>query len=371
VGQGAQRVLWLTKGLGPGGAERLLVALARTIDRERFTCMAAYLLPEKSHLVGELGDAGVEAVCLEGAAEHDLRWAGRLRRLVVDRGIDVVHVHAPYPAAVARPLLHTLGRRRPAIVYTEHNSWDGYGRATRWANALTYPLDDARLAVSKAALASMPAPFRRRTEVLVHGIDLDDVASHRAGRERIRAELGVSDDTVVVVTLANLRAHKDYPTLLGAARRALDTGAPIRVVAVGQGPLEGEIRALAGRMGLGDDFQLLGYRPDALDVLAAGDIFTLSSLAEGYPVSLMEALALGLPVVATAVGGIADAVRPGVEGLTVPAGRPDLLGDALAALAGDAGKRAVFSHAARERSALFDIRRATTRLEAIYDEARR
>jgi glycosyltransferase involved in cell wall biosynthesis len=371
VAEDVLRVLWLSKGLGPGGAERLLVALARTVDRDRFAGTAAYLLPEKNHLVGDLGEAGVAAVCLEGAAEHDLRWAGRLRRLVLDRAIDVVHVHAPYPAAVARPVLHALGRRRPAIVYTEHNSWDGYGRATRWANALTYPLDDARLAVSPAALASMPAPFRRGTEVLVHGIDLGDAAAHRAGRERVRAELGVDEATVLVVTLANLRAHKDYPTLLGATRRALDAGAAIRVVAVGQGPLESDIRALAGRLGLGDAFQLLGYRPDALDVLAAGDIFTLSSKAEGYPVSLMEALALGLPVVATAVGGIPEAVRSGVEGLTVPAGRPDLLGDALAALAGDVGSRAEFGRAARARSALFDIRRATARIEALYDEVRR
>jgi glycosyltransferase involved in cell wall biosynthesis len=142
-------------------------------------------------------------------------------------------------------------------------------------------------------------------------------------------------------------------------------------VAVGQGPLEAEVRALAGRLGLGDAFQLLGYRPDALDVLAAGDIFTLSSKAEGYPVSLMEALALGLPVVATAVGGISEAVRSGIEGLTVPAVRPDLLGDALAALANDAGQRSEFGRAARARSALFDIRRATARIEALYDEVRR
>ncbi len=341
VGQGAQRVLWLTKGLGPGGAERLLVALARTIDRDRFSCTAAYLLPEKDHLVGELGEAGVETVCLEGPAEHDLRWAGRLRRLVVDLGSTSSTCTPPtrlrWPARSCTP--SGGGARRSSTPSTTA------GRATGGPPAgpmrSTYPLDDARLAVSQAALASMPAPFRRRTEVLVHGIDLDDAAAHRAGRERIRAELGVGDDTVVVVTLANLRAHKDYPTLLGAARRALDAGAAIRVVAVGQGPLEGEVRALAARMGLGDDFQLLGYRSDALDVLAAGDIFTLSSLAEGYPVSLMEALALGLPVVATAVGGMADAVRPGVEGLTVPAGRPDLLGDALAALAGDGGRRAI------------------------------
>lgn len=364
-------MLWLTKGLGPGGAERLLVALARTIDRDRFSCTAAYLLPEKQHLVGELGEASVPAVCLEGAAEQNLRWAVRLRRLVLDRGIDVVHVHAPYPAAVARPVLHTLGRQRPAIVYTEHNSWEGYGMATRWANALTYPLDDARLAVSPAALASMPARFRRRTELLVHGIDLDEVAAHRKSRERVRAELGVGDDTTLVVTLANLRAHKDYPTLLGATRRALDAGATIRVVAVGQGPLEAEVRKRADQLGLGDAFELLGYRADALDVLAAADLFTLSSKAEGYPVSLMEALALGIPVVATAVGGIPDAIRSGMEGITVPAGRPELLGDALADLAGDAGRRATLGEAARARSALFDIRRATARLEALYEDVRR
>ena len=372
MGGGApQRILWLTKGLGPGGAERLLVALARTIDRDRFSCTAAYLLPEKKHLVDELGEAGVETVYLEGPSERDPRWAGRLRRLVVDEGIDVVHVHAPYPAAVARPVLRSLGRKRPAIVYTEHNTWDGYGRTTRWANALSYPLDDARLAVSPAVLASMPAPFRRRTEVLIHGIDLDDVTAHRAGRERVRAELGVDEGTVLVVTLANLRVHKDYPTLLEAARRSLDSGAPVRFVAVGQGPLEAEVRALAGRLHLGDTFQLLGYRPDALDVLAAGDIFSLSSKAEGYPVSLMEALALGLPVVATAVGGIPEAVRLGVEGLTVPPGRPDLLGDALAGLAGDPERRTEFGRAARARSAMFDIRRATKRIESVYDAVRR
>ncbi|MGH9057498.1 MAG: glycosyltransferase, partial [Acidimicrobiales bacterium] len=76
------RVLWLAKGLGPGGAESLLVALAHRIDRSRFQCEAAYLLPAKDHLVGELADAGVPAVCLHGGPAWDLRWAGRLRGLV-------------------------------------------------------------------------------------------------------------------------------------------------------------------------------------------------------------------------------------------------------------------------------------------------
>jgi glycosyltransferase involved in cell wall biosynthesis len=364
----AMKILWLAKGLGPGGAERLLVAMAGTLDNARFRVQAAYLLPGKTHLVEELAAAGVPSMCLGGGSPYDLRWALRLRRLVVDDAIDIVHVHAPYVAAVARPVLRSLGRRRPAVVYTEHNSWDGYGRATRWANALTYPLDDARVTVSPAALASIPRLFRGHTEVLVHGVDLDAVRSHLTARARLREELGVDDDTTVAVTIANLRHHKDYPTLLHAARIVKDSGANVRFAAVGQGPLEQEIRALAGQLGLAESFQLLGYRDDALDVLGAGDVFVLSSLAEGYPVSLMEALALGLPVVATAVGGIPDAVHQGVEGVLVPPSRPDLLAEAVLEIARDPDRRSSLAAGAAAAAWRFDIRRATARIEAAYDE---
>jgi glycosyltransferase involved in cell wall biosynthesis len=342
--------------------------LARTIDRSRLCCQVAYLLPAKDHLVGELAAAGVDSICLDGANPLDLAWAGRLRRLVEADAIDIVHLHAPHPAAVARPVLRAMGRTRPAIVYTEHNGWGTYTLTTRWANALTYPLDDARLVVSQAALASIPHLLRGRTEVLVHGVELAEVRAHRKARQQMRAELAVDERTALVVTVANLRADKDYLTLLRAARRALDMGASIRFVAVGQGPLENQIRAEITRLGLGDAFRLLGYRSDALDVLAAADLFTLASRAEGYPVSVMEALALGLPVVATAVGGVAEAVRSSVEGILVPAGRPDSLGDALVDLASDPVRRSQMSLAAGERASSFDIRRATARIEAVYEE---
>lgn len=370
VSGGPLKVLWLAKGLGPGGAERLLVELARALDPSRFACQAAYLLPAKAQLAGELAAAGVPSVCLEAASPFAVRWAARLHRLVTESAIDVVHVHAPQPAAVARPVIRLMGRRRPALVYTEHNAWGGYGVLTRWANAFTYPLDDARLAVSEAAAVSIPGFLRRRTEVVVHGVDLEAVRAHRAARRASRAALGVSEDTVLVVTVANLRAHKDYPTLIGAARRAV-AAAPVRFVAVGQGPMEAEIRAMVEGSGLGDRFRLLGYRPDSLDVLAAADIFTLSSTAEGYPVALMEALALGVPVVATAVGGIPEAVRDGVEGVVVAPSRPDLLGDAIASVAADPRRREAMAAAAARRAELFDIRRAAERVGAVYEEVAR
>src|SRR5256885_14599853 len=109
------RVLWLTKGLGPGGAERLLLSFAAIADRERFDLRAAYLLPWKNHLVAQLAALDVPAVCLDSRREVDVRWVHRLRTLVRAARIDVVHVHSPMVAALARPALRTLPRRdRPA-----------------------------------------------------------------------------------------------------------------------------------------------------------------------------------------------------------------------------------------------------------------
>jgi glycosyltransferase involved in cell wall biosynthesis len=215
---------------------------------------------------------------------------------------------------------------------------------------------------------SLPPAIRARTRVVRYGIDTAAIRA-RAERSAARAALGVGDDEIVIGTVANLVAKKDYPTLLGAAARALadDRTRRVRYVAVGQGPLEDDIRERHAALDLGDRFQLLGYRPDAVRVMSAFDIFTLASQHEGLPVALMDALALGLPVVVTSVGGVPQAVTDGQEGLLVPAGSPERLAAAHLTLAGDAALRRRCSAAARTRSAVFDIGRAAHRLGDIYE----
>lgn len=374
------RVLLLVKGLGPGGAERLLVHQAATRDRDRFAYRAAYLVPWKDHLVPELEALGVPTTCLDGRREWDLRWAARLRALVVAERIEVVHVHSPYVAALTRLVLRTLPRRsRPALVSTEHNRWPRHAPATRLANRLTLGLDDATVAVSEDVRSTVePARRRAHVEVLVHGVDPDAVRAAGADpavRAAVRDELGIDEGVVVVGTVANLRREKAYDVLLDAAaalRRARrPDDPPVRVVAVGQGPLLDEVRARAHALGLDDDVALLGYRADAVRVMAAFDVFTLASRHEGLPVALMDALVLGLPVVATAVGGIPEAVTDGTEAVLVPADDAPALADAWLALARDPDRRAALGAAAAARSSAFDIRRATRRLEAIYAEQAR
>jgi glycosyltransferase involved in cell wall biosynthesis len=360
------RVLWLTKGLGPGGTETLLAAAAAARDTECFEYSAAYLVPEKSALVPTLEKTGVEVTCLDTRGRGDMRWAWRLRRHLTEHPVDLVHAHSPLVAAVARIVARTLPRQaRPVTMSTEHNIWAAYAVPTRVLNAITYPLDRAHFAVSEEVRRSMPDWSGRRTETAVHGIALRNVRAHAAQRARMRAELDVSDECLAV-TIANYRRHKDYPTLFAAARTLADQGVPVRFAAVGQGPLATDVHAEYARSGLVDEFRLLGYRVDALDILAAADVFVLSSHQEGLPVTLMEALALGVPVVATAVGGIPEAVTDGVEGLLVPPRRPAELADAIARVVCDPKLRAHMAQAAAKRGDDFDVERVVRRYEDRY-----
>lgn len=357
------RVLWLIKGLGPGGAERLLVEHARIGGEEGFDFEVAYLLPWKDHLVPELEALGVPTMCLQVRTVADLRWVTRLRRVVHTHGIDVVHVHSPALAACARPALR-LRRHPPAIIVTEHNRWQSHRPVTRLANRATRRFDDATIAVSDDVRASM-GRAGRGVEVLRHGIDVARVRGHVATRESVRAELGVGPGEILAVTVANLRAGKGYPHLLAAAKTVLDEDARIRFAAAGQGPDEAAVRALHDDLRLGDRVRLLGYVPDAARLIAAADLFVLASLHEGLPLVVMEALALGVPVVATRTGGIPELVEHDVSGLLVEPGDAHALAAAIVE-ASDPITRARLAAGARQQGVHVDARAAVDRLNELY-----
>lgn len=360
------KVLHLTKGLDLGGAERIVALLAELGDSSEFDYSVAYALAGLDDLEMELRSAGVEVHCLGARHDFDLRWAGALRRLLQRDRFDVVHLHLPYTAGVGRVVAWSLGtRRRPRLVYTQHNVWRHTAPATRLLGRMTWWMDDADLVVSHAALDALPPALRRRSEVLLHGIDTA-TALPSGTREEVRAELGVGEGVVLVVSVANLREEKGYEVLLAAAKKVLDEGLPVRFVAVGHGPLEAEVRAEHARLGLGAEFFLAGMRRDVGRILAGSDVFVLASHHEGFPLAVMEALAAGVPVVATSVGDVATAVRHGVDGLVVPPGDPDALAGALGEVVRDSPKRAAMTAAARAGAARFDIRDAIVRIEEVY-----
>jgi glycosyltransferase involved in cell wall biosynthesis len=251
-------------------------------------------------------------------------------------------------------------------VYTEHSLWPHNTRVVRWLGRATSRWDDVSIAVAQSNRAALPGAIRRRTRVILHGVDVDEV---RAAETRdVRSELGIPPDHVVVVSVANLRAQKGYPTLLRAARSMVDDGLPVTFLALGSGPLEAELRAEHARLGLADRFRFLGQRADALSFLASSDVLALASDYECMPVVVMEAFVLGTPVVATSVGDLPEVIDDGLDGLLVPPGRPDLLAAALRRLVEQPELRVRLAEAARQVGNRFDVRRASADIEAVYAE---
>jgi glycosyltransferase involved in cell wall biosynthesis len=347
--------------------ERLLEIHARIGDRDAFEYFAAYLVERPNSVIARLEDLGVACTQLGSGRGLDLRWALDLRAFVRRHSIDVVHIHSPMVAAVARPVLRSMCDR-PAIMYTEHNSWECYSPATRLANAASFPLDDAQFAVSSAAARSAIGPLKRGVEVLRHGIDIESVAKRASQRELKRSELGIGPDTIVVITVANLRREKAYDVLLDGAARATAKRSDLVFLSVGQGPLGPVMQERAIALGLGEKFRFLGYRDDVPDLLAAADIFCLASRSEGLPLALMEASAMGLPAVVTLVGGLPEAVEDGQSGFCVMPDDARALADAIVAVAADDRRRTDMGRRALELACRFDSRRWVRRVETVYAE---
>ena len=359
------------KCLGFGGAERLLVDMVANGDTREFDYEVAYLLEAEDALVPTLTAGGTPVHALGARGNGDLRWMVRFRALLLAGRYDVVHFHLPYTAALGRLVVASLPRGvRPAIVYTEHSLWNRMAVLVKLVNRAGIGLDQSLVVVSQAAHDALPDALRDRAQVIVLGVDLsrsDALAARRAEvRDEVRHELGVPEGDTLVLTVANLRPEKGYDVLLEAARLVATRDLPIRFAAVGRGPLEDELHERHRTLGLDDRFTFLGQRDDVLRLLVGSDVFALASRQEGLPVVLMEATSVGMPIVATAVGGVPQVLTDGTDGLVIPPGDPRALARAIERLAADPGLQERLGRAARERSSMFDVAGACRQVEEIY-----
>jgi glycosyltransferase involved in cell wall biosynthesis len=371
-GQAPLRVLLVIKCLGFGGAERLLVDMVATVDHRQFDCEVAYVLEEQDDLVGVIRAGGTPVHSLGAARNADLRWMATLRRLLVGGDYDVVHFHLPYAAALGQLVVASLPRAtRPGVVYTEHTgSWNRAHVANRMLLRASMGRGERLVTVSQASYDTLPASLQRRSTVVVHGVDLsqsDALLARRAEfRAHARSELQVEKEDFLFLTVANLRPEKSYDVLLEAAKAIANQGLPIRIAAVGRGPLRDVLHARHIELGLKDRFRFLGPRDDVLQLMTGADAFVLASRYEGIPVALMEASSIGLPIVASRVGGIPQVLEDEVDALLVPPGDPALLAQAMIRLASDEDLRARLGRRAKLQSSIFDIAKANRAVGDIY-----
>lgn len=356
------RVLVLIKGLGIGGAERLVVESAERWNRERFSYRVGYLVPWMDPLVPELERLGVEVTCLGGPRGRVGGAAVRLRLLVRRHQIDLIHAHLPSTGVLAR-LVSPV-----PVVYTEHNVVDSYRLSSRVANRLTYRRNRSVIAVSEAVADSV-ASYGAKVITIPNGVSCqrDEEATAKA-----RAELRLGEKDSLVVHVGNIRPHKGHQTLLAAAAQLLRRRPEVVMVSVGGEQKPGDLERLqaeARAMGIAGRMRFLGRRKDARAFLGAADVVVNPSDFEGLPVALLEAMAQARPVIATAVGGVPSIIREGETGLLVPPADPGRLAVGIERLLDDRELALrVGEHAREVVEREYGVERMVRATEAVYEE---
>ena len=268
---------------------------------------------------------------------------------------DLVHAHMPISGFLARLAAHFAGV--PKVAYTCHGFLFNHASSSLPRRGLSFVMEwiaarvtDVFLTVSEAeARDARRLHIASYAEAVRNGRDPAVFRPDSADRARIRGELGVPEDRVVVIAVSRLVWHKGYPELAAAMRAVPE--ADLWVVGDRLDSDRGaDMAAVLRSAGLGYRLRMLGYRSDIPALLAAADIFTLPSRFEGLPMSVIEAMLTGLPVVATNVRGPAEQVVDGVTGLSVPAGDTAALGAALGRLVRDPDLRVRMGQAGRQRA---------------------
>jgi glycosyltransferase involved in cell wall biosynthesis len=358
-----------------GGAERVAAEVAMRIDPERFesTICGTRFDPDKPWgtepiVKQQLAEHGVRAVGLgRRRGRRDLHRLAGLATLLRRERVDVLHAHM-FTSNVYGALFGRLARV-PVVIAHEH-SWSFEGEPVRKfvdRNVIAR-LSDRFVAVSREDRRRMIEIERipaAKIEVVPNGIG----AMRPTGHD-VRAELGIEPGAPLLGSVGVIRPEKAFDVLARAVKLLLPDHPGLKLVIVGGGypetlaALEAELDAL----GVRDAVKLVGFRSDIPDVLAALDVAVLSSHREGSPLSVMEYMGAGKPVVATRVGGVPDALDDGVQGLVVPPGDAGALAAAIGRLLDDRVLAARLGAAAAERCARefgFDV--AVRRFEELYE----
>jgi glycosyltransferase involved in cell wall biosynthesis len=363
------RVFHLIKSLGRGGAEQLLSEGLRVADRAQFDFRFGYFLPWKDAMVPALERQGADVTCF--GAPNNLRimlQAGRIATALRRQRIDVLHCHLPVAGAVGRIAGRLAG---VPVVYSEHNKQERYHRWTRMLSTRTWRWQSRVIAVSSDVADSIHANIGSdvRVDIVRNGVDVGHFSRAETCPGVVRRQLGIPSEAPVVGLVAVFRTQKRLQDWLEAARLLRVRHPDVRFLMVGDGPLRGEVAAAIAAGGLADAVHLPGLQEDVRPYLAAMDIYMISSLFEGLPVALLEAMAMECGVVATEVGGIPEAIHSGENGVLVPPLQPAALAAAASDLLANRSLLARYGRAARATvEAEFSMRRMARQLERIYME---
>lgn len=304
------------------GAEVLVVEMIRRLGAR--IAPTVFCLDAVGPLGQQLLAEGVPVISFDRKPGLDRSIFMRMAREIRSRGIDVVHAHQ-YTPFFYSSIAAWLAGTRARVIFTEHGRHfpDVVSAKRRITNQLVFNrLANDITAVcdwSARSLAEKDGFSKDRISVIPNGIDIERYEA-RTSKADLRCSLGLDPDRRYVVIVARFHPVKDHATLIAGFQGVAAARPDVDLLLVGDGPLRPEIEKQIASLALGARVKLVGVRSDVPSWLLASDIFALSSVSEAASITLLEAMACGLPAVVTAVGGNPELVRDGVDGLLVPRG---------------------------------------------------
>lgn len=375
------RILRIISRLNIGGPARHVVILSSRLNTGAFeTLLVSGMVKEyegdMSYLAGEYGVAArvIRSLGREITPLDDLRSFITLLGIMRSFRPDIVHTHASKAGALGRAAAAVAGV--PVIVHTFHGHvFRGYfsGGLTSLVIALERFLTRLTAAIVTLSPSQKQEITRRyrvapgsKVHIVPLGLDLADYMESERASGTLRRSLGLEDGLPIVATVGRLVPIKDHVTFLEAARKVLEEQPAVRFVIVGDGETRPGLEKLSEDLGISDAVSFTGWVRDLGGVYQDIDVLAQSSINEGTPVSVIEAMAGGCCVVATRAGGTVDVVRDGENGLTVAVGDPDALASAILRVLRDPQLRTELGEGARASAKRYDSARLAADMERLY-----
>ena len=298
----------------------------------------------------------------------------RVKRIIREGGYDIIHCHTPVGAAVARLAARKARRNGSKVIYTAHGFH--FYKGAPWLNWLVYfpvewllsPLTDVLITINREDYERAKRLLRAKKVVYIPGVGID-VSRFRGNGEQgaaLRRELGIPDGAAVLLSVGDLNKNKNHRAVLEALARMENRN--LHYVVCGRGPLKEELETFAREKGLADRVRFMGYRDDIPAFYAMADVFVFPSFREGLSVSVMEAMASGLPIVCSRIRGNTDMVEDGVNGYLTEPGNPDSIAGALRRLE-DGEKREEISRNNLEKAEIYSLGVIAEQYRQLYLEA--
>ena len=361
------RILFVSTSSTLGGAEKTLYALATLLDGKKHQVAGVVSLKTEGHYAKRLREQGVKVQSLGVTGAPRPADAKRLAAIIERERPDLVHAvmyQAIQLCRMAKPRVSFPFKlvSSPRVNYRSRSWWTLL--VDRWLKER----DDLLIAeceASRRVLLKRLGYDSSKVVTIRNGVDLAGWPSSKLDRQKKRLELRLSATDVLIGAIGRLDRQKGFSTLIEAMSRL--KGSSLRCAILGEGPERASLEALVRKHHLEKSVWLLGEKGDIPSWLSAFDLYCLPSLWEGLPNSLLEAMALGLPVVASAVDGVPEAVPDGRDGMLVPPGQPTALAAVLRKLVDDPARRAALGKSAQAVVAeRFTLRRMLTEYESAY-----